>query len=150
MRARRICLLGLVFRASHQAVPAGSTNVVTDRGSQIKGRDSVGRADFDDPAGILGTAELVAKLSFIPVERVELVAQKSPAESSLSIWRSAYRPVTLIVMLTDGLGLLIALRMQFREQAFQVWIMKDAHRDLLMLTSPAPIIAAACLHCNQV
>ena len=37
-----------------------------------------------------------------------------------------------------------ALSTQGAGKTVHVWIMQDAHRELLMLTTPAPIIAAAC------
>ncbi len=70
MAASRLCLLGFVFRADHDAVSTGSTNVVTHGGSQIERRNPVGRADLDDPAGIRGAAELVAEFSLVSIERV--------------------------------------------------------------------------------
>jgi len=70
---------------------------------------------------------LVAELGLVAVERVELVAQKGLGSSGLILWRSTYRPITLIVVVADSRVLRIALCMQLGKQTFQERIVKDTH-----------------------
>jgi len=116
----------LVLGADHHTVAAGSSDVVSDGGSQIERRNPVGGADLDDPPSIDGPAELVAKLGFITVEREEFIAQKCLGSSGL-IFRGSIR--SPIVVLAYRLGLRVAFLMELRQQPLQGWIMEDTHRS---------------------
>src|SRR5437764_10472846 len=62
-------LCWLVFRADDHATAAGSRYVVTHCGGKIDRRNSIGRANFDDPTGVARATKQVAEFSLVPIER---------------------------------------------------------------------------------
>jgi hypothetical protein len=77
MRPCGVSLLGLVFGADHHTVASASTDIVAHRSGQIERRDTVGSSNLDNSAGVDGTAELVAELRLVAIQRIDETRRSS-------------------------------------------------------------------------
>ena len=99
-------------------------DVVAHRRGEIERRNPIGRADLDNPVRIAGTAELVAELRLVTVERDELVAAKSP---DLIVVGRIRILGPLRVVVRHRVDLRVASGVQGPQQAFQFRIVKHTH-----------------------
>src|SRR5580704_12925130 len=74
MLPRHLGFHGFAFCADDDPIAPDSADVVSHGGCEVKSRNPIGRTDLDHAARAACSAELIAELSLVPIERDQLVA----------------------------------------------------------------------------